>query len=338
MVKDIKYYRAINNTTNSTIQQSELYEAQNALNYDFDTNPSCKDVLMNGEPTKAIVYIDTDIVTGGQSWKIELRPNQVLNIGDIFIIDGETWFCTKVMINRMINYSGTLAKSTCLLRFYKNGILRELPCYITVGTRNYINEYENYYLRTPASLYTAYCPDLGYLDKTDANMRIYIRGYIYRIMGVDNLTVLDGEVREGLIIMKFKDDSISSDDNMELGIANYWSNQPENIKQDELTNNVEYKLSLDTEQNNISLGETLNIQCIVKDNNDKVIDKECTYSICDENGNNIIDYIKLTQSNNVCTLVATTKGKYVGKKFYLVVTLNDENVKLERCFNIKSIL
>lgn len=337
MIKDMNYYRAINNTTNSTIQEAELYEVQNAFNYDFDTNPSCKDVLMNGEPTKAIVYIDTDIVTGGQSWRIQLRPNQVLNIGDIFEIDGETWFCTKVMVNRMINYSGTLAKSTCLLKFYKNGELKELPCYITVGTRNYINEYENDYVRLPTSLFTAYCPDLGYLGKTDTNMRIYIRGYIYRIMGVDNLTILDGEVREGLIIIKFKDDSISSDDNMELGIANYWSNQPENVKPDNLVNSIDYTLSLNTAKDNISLGETLDLQCEVYDSDNNVVDMSCTYSICDENGDEV-DFIKLSQTDNACTLKATTKGKYVGRKFYLVVTLDNESTKLERCFDVRSIL
>ena len=230
LLKDINYYRTISNTLNSTSQQSEVYETQNALLYDFDSNPSCKTVLLNEVETNVIAWIDTDIITGGKSYKIRCKPNQILNIGDILNIDDEIWFVTKVDYDKTISYSGTLAKATCILKFFKEGVYRELPCYITVGTRNYINERDNDFLRLPKSLYTAYCPDLGYLDKQDVNMRFVIRDYVYRAVGIDNLTVLDNEVRDGLIIMKLQDDAIlDDDDNMELGIANYWSKKPEDF-------------------------------------------------------------------------------------------------------------
>lgn len=338
MDKDINYYRAISNSYDCTIQESEQYEAQNALLYDFDSNPSCKDVILNGEQTKVIVYIDTDIVTGGQSYKIVRKPNEILNIGDILIIDNETWFVTKVDINRMICYSGTLAKSVCTLKFYKNGELKQLPCYINVGTRNYINERDNDYLRLPNSLYTAYCPDLDYLDKEDAGMRFFIRDYVYRAVGIDNLTVLDGEVRDGLIIIKFIDDALSVDDNVELGIANYWSNQPKEFPIDDKVNNTNYKLSLDLPQNYISLGETLIINCLVTDINDNEVSEQCKFSINDKQGNSI-DYIKLSQHNNTCELKASTKGKYVGYEFDLTVKLNsDNNIQLIRHFIVQGIL
>ena len=228
-MKDINYYRTISNSLNCSPQQSELYEVQNALLGDFDTNPSCKTVLLNNISTQVILWIDTDIVTGGKSYKIRCKPNQILKIGDILNIDNEIWFVTKVDIDKLVSYAGTLAKATCILKFFKNGIYRELPCYINIGTRNYINERDNDYLRLPKSLYTAYCPDLDYLDKEDVNIRFVIRGYVYRAVGIDNLTVLDNEVRDGLIIIKLQDDSVMDDDNIELGIANYWSQKPDDF-------------------------------------------------------------------------------------------------------------
>jgi hypothetical protein len=338
--KDINYYRTISNSYNCTIQEAEQYEVQNALLYDFDSNPSCKDVLLNGEPTKVLIYIETDIVTGGQSYKVVRKPNEALNIGDILIIDNETWFVTKVDPERLITYKGSLAKAVCTLKFYKDGILRELPCYINVGTRNYINEKDNDVLRLPASLYTAYCPDLGYLDKHDAGKRFFIKGYVYRAIGIDNLTVLDGEIRDGLIIIKLKDDAVSSDDNAELGIADYWSNQPKQINiRDEIINNSDYKIKIDTDRDYIYLGETLPISYSVTDLNDNIIQNiYCDIGVSDEQGNPI-DYIEIVNINENLCLKATTKGMYVDTNFKLSIWLKDNNeVITTRHFNIRNII
>lgn len=341
MNKDINYYRAINNSYNCTIQETEQYEVQKALLYDFDSNPSCKDVLLNGEPTKVLIYIETDIITGGQSYKIVRKPNEILNIGDILIIDGETWFVTKVDPERLITHKGSLAKAVCTLKFYKNGILRELPCYINVGTRNYINERDNDVLRLPASLYTAYCPDLGYLDKHDTNIRFVIKGYVYRAVGIDNLTVLDGEVRDGLIIIKLKDDAVCYDDNMELGIANYWSNQKEQISiEDKTITGNHYKIKINIDKDFIYLGETLPILYDVTDLNDNIVkDIQCDITVEDEE-NNVVDYVEVINVNGCPCLKATTKGAYVGVNFKLSIRLQDDNnnVVTTRNFNIRNII
>ena len=125
-MKDINYYRTISNSLNCTQQQSEIYEAKNALLYDFDSNPSCKTILLNDVRTNVLVWVDTDIITGGKSYKVRCKPNQILKIGDILNIDNEIWFVTKVDYDKLISYSGTLAKATCILKFYKNEVYREL--------------------------------------------------------------------------------------------------------------------------------------------------------------------------------------------------------------------
>lgn len=338
-MKDINYYRIINNSLNCTQQQSEVYEAQNALLYDFDSNPSCKTVLLNNVQTNVLVWIDTDIVTGGKSYKIKCKPNQILRIGDILNIDDEIWFVTKVDYDKLISYSGTLAKATCILKFYKNGIYRELPCYITVGTRNYISERDNDFLRLPKSLYTAYCPDLGYLEKQDANIRFFVRDYVYRAVGIDNLTVLDNEVRDGLIIIKLQDDAICDDDNMELGIANYWSNQVSDTPLVNLEGTITYKASIDFERGYFVCGEKTKIKSIVKDENGNVVITEKLFYITDENDNEITYANILAQENDTVTIKINPNGKYIGNKIKLKILFPElDGISFEKIFTVNSIV
>ena len=343
-MKNINYYRTISNSLNFTSQQSDLYEAQQSLLYDFDTNPSCKTVLINNVETKVILWIDTDIVTGGKSYKVRCKPQQVLKIGDILTIDNEVWFVTKVDINHSISYSGTLAKSVCTLKFYKNGIYRELPCYINVGTRNYINERDNDFLRIPKSLYTVYCPDLGYLDKQDVNMRFVIRGYVYRAMGIDNLTELDNEIRDGLIIMKLQDDAVCDDDNIELGIANYWSNQIDNNAEnapsypDETTTD-RYTTFIDFKDDYFVCGEEITITNYLQNQNGYEITANRIFTITDE-ANNEINYAQIiSQTNNSVTIKIDNSAKCYGKKVKLYIDFPQfKTVSFEQIFKIQSML
>lgn len=341
-LKDINYYRTISNSLNFTTQQSDLYESQQALLYDFDSNPSCKTVLLNNVETNVLLWTDTDIVTGGKSYKLRCKPNQTLKIGDILTIDNEIWFVTKVDIDKSISYAGTLAKATCILKFYKDGVYRELPCYINIGTRNYINERDNDYLRLPKSLYTAYCPDLNYLTKQDVNIRFFIRGYVYRAIGIDNLTELDNEIREGLIIMKLQDDALSDDDNAELGIANYWSNQPKNTIQsgsqedDAITH---YHALIDFERDYFMCGEEAKITSILQNAKGYDVVTNKVFTITDEN-NNAINYAKIVaQDANTVTIKVDNSGKCYGKKIKLHIDFPQfVTVSFEKVFKIQSML
>ena len=352
LIKDINYYKMISNSFGCTSQQSDMYEAQNALLYDFDTNPSCKTVLLNDIETKVLTWTDTDIVTGGKSYKIRCKPNQVLRIGDILNIDNEIWFVTKVDIDKLISYAGTLAKATCILKFYKNGVYRELPCYINIGTRNYINERDNDFIRVPSSLYTAYCPDLGYLDKHDANIRFCIRNYVYRAIGIDNLTVLDDEVRDGLIIIKLQDDAICDDDNIELGIANYWSNQQNN--DDEIrtynlnslalssNNSVsfnKYNTFINFKRDYFICGEQIKIVSFIQNSSGYDITTNRVFHITDEN-NNEINYVKIiSQDKDSITIKVDNDAKCFGKRVKLYIEFPQfKNVNFEKTFTISGIV
>lgn len=336
---NINYYRTISNSLDCSEQQADIYEAQRALLYDFDSNPSCRTVLLNDTQINVIMWVDTDIITGGKSYKIRCKPNQILKIGDILKVDDDVYFVTKVDMDKLISYAGTLAKATCILKFYKDGVYRELPCFINVGTRNYINERDNDFIRLPKSLYTAYCPDLGYLKKEDVNMRFFVRDYIYRAIGIDNLTVLEDEIRDGLIIMKLQDDAICGDDNMELGIANYWSNQPKNIPSGDTDEADEYAIDINFDKTYFVCGETVNIQGIIQNQNGEVVESNGLFYISDENGN-VIDYATIVENgNDFISLKISSNSKYIGKKIKLRVLYPSlQNIALERIFTIRSFI
>ena len=259
------------------------------------------------------------------------------------------WFVTKVDIDKLVSYAGTLAKATCILKFFKNGIYRELPCYITVGTRNYINERDNDFLRLPKSLYTAYCPDLNYLDKQDVNKRFVIKDYVYRAVGIDNLTVLDNEVRDGLIIMKLQDDAIlEDDDNMELGIANYWSEKPDDfgVTTFRLRRSVApivpvepYTISIDYDKDYFLCGEQITITNVVQNANGNNIISNRKFYITDENDKEI-KYVQIVNKDNTfITLQINNNGNCIGKKVKLkIVCPQLNNTTFEKVFAINSIV
>ena len=336
---DINHYRTISNSLDCSEQEADIYEARNALLYDFDSNPSCKTVLLNDTQINVIMWVDTDIITGGKSYKIRCKPNQILKIGDILKVDNDVYFVTKVDMDKLISYAGTLAKATCILKFYKDGVYRELPCFINVGTRNYINERDNDFIRLPKSLYTAYCPDLGYLKKEDVNIRFFVRDYIYRAIGIDNLTVLEDEIRDGLIIMKLQDDAVCADDNMELGIANYWSNQPQNIPSGDMDEADEYAIDINFNKTYFICGETVNIQGIIQNQNGEVVESNGLFYISDENGN-VIDYATVVENgSDFISLKISSNSKYIGKKIKLRILYPDlQNIALERIFTIRSFI
>lgn len=332
MEKDISYYRIINNSLSRTVQQAEITAMKNSFKYDFNSNVSCKEVLLNGESTKVIYYVDTNNVIGGKSYKVMMKPDELLKVGDILSFDDCTWFVTEIMTNKMLTLTGVLAKSVHTLRFCKDGEIRELPCAVTVGTKNYINSSDNDYLRYSSSKFTVYCPDLGYLSRIeDIGRRFVINGLCYNIESLENLTQKDTD--GGLIVIELNDDKIEPDDNFELGIANYYSQiQSNNQESNNESNDI---IKIMPSVTTICLGESLNLTCSTNNSTLGNINvtllnldgSKCTYASITSNG------------NNQYTIYTSTDGRYVGKQFILKAVLKeDEEIKSERIFTIKSLI
>ncbi len=332
MKKDISYYRLINNSLNRTVQETEITAMKNAFKYDFDSNVSCKEVLLNGKSTKVIYYVDTNNVIGGKSYKVMTKPNEHLKVGDILSFDDCTWFVTEIMTNKMLTITGVLAKSVHTLRFYKSGEIKELPCAVTVGTRNYINASDNDYLRYSSSKFTVYCPDLGYLNRVkDIGRRFIINGLCYNVESLENLTQRD--IDGGLIVIELNDDKPEPDDNFELGIANYYS-QTQNTSQKSISGDDSI-INIMPSVSTIYLGESLNLTCSTNDSKVGNISvtlfnldgSKCTYASLFSNG------------DNQYTISAGTNGRHVGKQFILKAVLEEnKEIKSERIFTIKSLI
>ncbi len=331
--KNLSYYRTINNTNNKTVQQAEIAAMKADFKYDFDSNISCKDVLINGHPHKVIYYIDTDNVLGGKSYKIKMKPDEKLYVGDILTIDEETWFVTEIMKDKMLTITGTLAKSVFTLKFYKNSIYRELPCAITVGTRNYINSHLNKFIRYSISKFTVYCPDLGYLTRAeDMGRRFIINGLCYNIESIENLTKKDAI--GGLIVLELNDDKICPYDNFELGIADYYKNiDANNIANKDKPSDPDIVIKISPNNSEIPLGQSLTLKCSAVgyqgDINCEILN---TYEL-----DNSVKLISVNK--NIYTLEVGAKGKLVGEKIIFRASLSEnKRVFTDRIITIKSLV
>lgn len=332
--KNLSYYRTINNTNNKTVQQAEIGYMKADFKYDFDSNISCKDVLINGYPHKVIYYVDIDNVVGGKSYKIKMKPDEKLYVGDILTIDEETWFVTEIMKDKMLTITGVLTKSVFTLKFYKNGIYREIPCAITVGTKNYINSHINKFIRYSTSKFTVYCPDLGYLTRLeDMGRRFIINGLCYNIESIENLTERD--TSGGLIVLELNDDKVSPYDNFELGIADYYKNNSslnDTVSSDE-TSDPDIIIKIFPNDTDIPLGQSLTLNCSATGYQGNI---NCEIINIDELDNSV----KLISVNkNIYSIEVGTKGKLVGKKIIFRASLNEnKHIFTDRVITIKSLV
>ena len=328
--KNLSYYRTINNTNNKTVQQAEIDYMKSDFKYDFDSNISCKDVLINGYPHKVIYYVDVDNVVGGKSYKIKIKPGEKLYVGDILKIDEETWFVTEIMKDKMLTITGTLTKSVFTLKFYKNDIYREIPCAIVVGTKNYINSHLNKFIRYSTSKFTVYCPDLGYLTRLeDMGRRFIINGLCYNIESIENLTERD--TIGGLIVLELNDDKVSPYDNFELGIADYYKNKSVDDDTDstDKTSDPDIIIKICPNDTCIPLGQSLTLNC-------SAVGYEGNINCEILNIEELDSSVKLIPVNkNIYSITVGTKGKLVGKKIIFRASLNEnKNIFTERVITI----
>jgi hypothetical protein len=141
--------------------------------------------------------------------------------------------------------------------------------------------------------------------------------------------------------MKLQDDAICDDDNMELGIANYWSNQPKNQNniENDSTDGKEYNVDIDFTKEFVLCGEQIKITSIIQNNNGEHLSTDRIFEVFDEN-NNQIKYVQIiNQDEASVTLKISNDGKYIGKQFKLqIVFPNLNNMVFEKMFTIRSII
>lgn len=298
-----------------------------------------KDFLMNAPNRKTIIIEDEDYfgVIQDVAFNDNNKDNKILlvelttpaEVGVVFECEGIKWLITGEEKNTIVTHR-TFKVTECnnTLKFYKNSILRTIPCIVTSGSGNYMDEDINKFMSLPNGRYLCICPS-GTITKEDTNLRFIMNDAPYKINGIDNLK------SDGLIYMELNDDVFTANDNRALGIADYYSNQP-NIVTTIL--NGESATLLYT-----SSILQLNVQC--KENGVIIDNPTITYTT----NNNLIATVSSTGlitaiGTGDCIVTATYKGVSdtisihgdisVPTNYVLTLTPTDTTLKLGRTLEL----
>ncbi len=284
-------------TYSERVKNSLIADINNGF---ISSNPSYFDVLFNDNITTTEVQItqlgyDT---SDKAKYKIVMKPNVLLNCGDIITWRSKKWLVTSVQMFNDIYYWGVLQECKNILKFYKNAILYQLPCIFNNGS---INMTDGKFMSLPSGHYMIQIKNDNIITKADLNLRFILNGSAYKIEGIDNS-------QNGLLKIEIVDDQINDDDNIQLGICNYYSNQ----KSEPTPSTEGWTVSLTPTTEKLMLGRTLELTAHAYNNGVEDNTKFFLYTVTNEDGSTN-NYVTTTILTNVCKLVAGTKSTYAGK-------------------------
>jgi len=202
----------------NTLRDRQINLSKKAIEDSFLSSPSYKQGTINDNDTLVDVWLVNDISSKNidDSSKSLIMIDGSLNVGDIFNCENIKWIVTKVEPYEEIYIKARVDKINNILKFYKNHILFQVPCIVNKGD---MNMDEAKFISIAADEYIMVCPNNSDSLNIDLNTRFILTGSAYKVLGIDNISNV------GLLNIRIKEDVVIEDDNLTLGIANYYSSQ-----------------------------------------------------------------------------------------------------------------
>jgi len=259
--------------------------------------------------------------------------SDIVNTGDVITWNNIDWItiskdnktidnCNKVYIqksnNNLLFYSLTPPQSPSPI----TNDPYQIPCIVGKGN---ISLDTNKFLSIPADENLVVCPNNIDSSKIDENTRFILGGKVYSVIGIDNIETV------GLLVIRIKEGQISDDDNLELGIANYYSNQI--IREIYILNGTEASL--------LYTNATLQLNLLCKDNGVIVDNPTVTYStssayVCSISSSGLItangtgDAIVTAYYGAVSASITIHSEMVISDNYNIVITPTDTTLKLSR--------
>ncbi|HEY8888941.1 MAG TPA: hypothetical protein VIM70_01605 [Clostridium sp.] len=222
-IREANSIRVLNGGSSQGEREKNDFSAM-VLSQFTDDNPSYFEIQRTRDnivtPVGAII---TDNSSSARGEKVDdgkailLRPTEVLDIGDLFFYLGRDYIVTKSEQFNDIYYKGVMQESNNILKFYSpQSNLISIPCIIGKGN---ISLSIDKFISLASDEYIISCPNTADSSNIDLNTRFILSGSAYSVLGVDAISNV------GLLDVRIKKDLIVVDDNLELGIANYYSHQ-----------------------------------------------------------------------------------------------------------------
>jgi len=304
--------------SNIGLTSSDYYKniQQDIVNNGFEDAPTLVDGLLNG------ISLSFRVCSYFNSKSLSINPDmyqkvifkdilQVVDIGDIFEFNNSKWICTGTDTSPLSN-SCYIQKSTSTLKFYPStsnqssdlsGLI-EIPAIIGKGN---IGLDTNKFMSLPADENIVQCANTVDSLKITENTRFILSGDAFIVLGIDKIS------NPGLLNIRIKENQKNDDDNLDLGIANYYSNQ--HVYEISILNNYYSSLNKDGDQLQIKVE-------------------------CKKDGIIVINPINITYSSSdltVCTVSNSGLVTTLGKTGLSTITTNYNNISASISINVVSI-
>ena len=226
----------------------------------FSNSPSYHEVTVNGISQYVQIIEDSISRRDSEKKRIICKPNDDLSIGDAIVWDSNDWLCTDID-DVEIYIRGIIEKcNNDLIYLDSDGEIVTVPCVIT--NKILMNQKENDYYILPDNKIMVMVADNDDSKEITVDSRFLLGSNAFKVESIDNIT------KPGIITLKMHFDSITQNDNKDLGIANYYSNlQTYTIK------------ILNGDEVDITLGESLQLVLECTENDVVVIDPYVEYSL-----------------------------------------------------------
>jgi hypothetical protein len=323
MAIDISYYQKISGSY-GYLSKNDKYvgTVKNQMTKEFDDNFAYEKVKINTVDREVWISEKTNSVNNTADLKIISKPNETLNVGDSVYWKNEYWLITSLFEDGHRFYTkGYITKTNNTLRFYNKTTISlvEVPC---IFSDINLNLQEGKLINLPVGHYLVIIPS-GYITKEDSYLRFLLNDSAYKIIGISTVT-------NGLTKIELIDDQITSDDNRELGIANYYSHQSPTP--------IEDSISISPTDLTINKGSTKVFTATVTINDVEDETAGTVWLLTNKDGTHL-PYCTMTYDNRICTLVASNQISYVGKVVVLRIALEDTpDVFIEKEITITSLI
>jgi len=271
----------------------------------YQSNEGCS-VKIDDVIEQVVVQVYTNVINKNEGYlKLHCDLDSVVKTGSIVEYKNEKYIVVNAINNNEAYKSTRMMQCNNTLKFYKNHILFQVPCIVGKGN---INMDENRFISITADEYILVCPNILDTSNIDLNTRFILTGSAYQVLGIDNISSV------GLLNIRVKEDSIVEDDNLSLGIANYYSNQI--VDGISILNASPIMLNV--------LGGTAQLLVECTRNSDLVVTPIVTYvssniNVCEVSSSGLITCI----GTGLSTITATYKGISVSIQVSGIVDVQD---------------
>lgn len=318
---DFNYYKTVSNNRGATKNQV-LSEMQEQFDYTYENNhityfealidtKRAEKALVNFEKEiRCIIYDEQlkEMVLNANNRKL-LCDTKAVKTGDYVTVKmkhdetTERTYIVRNLVDRLRGYdkSNILFCQQKLKFMTANRKIVSYPMHV-LETKSLLKDDGQLYLSTSYSFFSVIMQDNEHTREIKDGQRFIIKNRAYRVTGFDDLSM------DGTITVRFETDEKTINDNLELGIADYYKNTPTIptpplVKQEILG------------ENTLIVGEEQEYRAIMIE---PVTD--CSWSVSAPNGDDI-DYVEMQINNDVVVLMCDNKRR-VGSSFVLTGIAN----------------